>query len=154
MPKTKGSQRCLSPHPRTLPASLTALLLGAAKIPRIPDESNEVQGQPGRRVRFGFCYSSGFTEYFLLHITAPSASLFCSFTIQVWFVVGETEHLVLLFNSVSPVLKCYSKMKRSFFRTTVTLNRLTIHPYLISEHWIHSGLHESVSTDDKRVRAQ
>lgn len=100
----------------------------------------------------GLCYSTGFTQYLLPHITAPSASLFCSsapsliscWWNRVWFWCSV---------SVSPVLKCYSKMKRSFFRTIVSLNRLTVLPYLIfSDHWICSGRYDTTSSDDETVR--
>lgn len=50
MPKTSGNQRCLSPHPHIIFASLTALLLGVAKMPGSPDESKEAQRQPGRKL--------------------------------------------------------------------------------------------------------
>lgn len=111
---------CQPTHTLSLPVSQPS----SAVKPRSPEESKEAQGRPGRKLRAGWRHTAWSLLDQWLH-TVPSAShssfwLFCSFTIQVWFAVGETECLVLLFSSVSPVLKCYSKMKRSFFRTVVT----------------------------------
>lgn len=109
-PKTEGSRWCISPHPPSFTVSQHSCwdCPVVAKMPRSPAESQEVHRQLGSLPAMGRLQThshvpaAGMASHrtFCCIPSALSLSLICYFLSQVWFAVGVTECLFLLFDSL------------------------------------------------------